>query len=187
MLTEQNLRLESETTKRGKALQQQEQITKREKERATSLEKRLDETTKKYDDSKKAYFKQKEARETYRQENERLKAEGKQEADVSASTETANKYEQLKIKYRVSSFFFFQSLLLISHLLTSHLSLVSGRQNAKRRIARCHSPLRSQSLRRTGRRTLQPNGQSLRMHQEPRDRTICLAIVACLASINNDG
>ena len=93
MLTEQNLRLESETTKRGKALQQQEQITKREKERATSLEKRLDETTKKYDDSKKAYFKQKEARETYRQENERLKAEGKQEADVSASTETANKYE----------------------------------------------------------------------------------------------
>jgi hypothetical protein len=60
------LRLENEATKRGKALQQLEQITKREKERASSLEKRLDETTKKYDDSKKAYFKQKEARESYR-------------------------------------------------------------------------------------------------------------------------
>ena len=96
MLTEQNLRLEIEATKRGKALQQQEQITKREKERATGLEQRLDETTKKYDDSKKAYFKQKEARENHRQENERLKAEGKVEAEVSASTETANKYEQLK-------------------------------------------------------------------------------------------
>jgi len=93
MLTEQNLRLESETSKWGKALQQQEQITKREKERATSLEKRLDETTKKYDDSKKAYYKLKEVRETYRQENERLKAEGKQEAEVSASTDIANKYE----------------------------------------------------------------------------------------------
>ena len=60
------MRLENEATKRGKALQQLEQITKREKERASSLEKRLDETTKKYDDSKKAYFKQKEARESYR-------------------------------------------------------------------------------------------------------------------------
>jgi phage-related minor tail protein len=58
--------LEGETTRRGKALQQQEEITRREKERATSLEKRLDETTKKYDDSKKAYFKLKEVRENIR-------------------------------------------------------------------------------------------------------------------------
>lgn len=38
-------------------------------------------------------YKLKEVRETYRQENERLKAEGKQEAEVSASTDIANKYE----------------------------------------------------------------------------------------------
>lgn len=119
MLSEQNIRLEGETTRRGKALQQQEEITKREKERATSLEKRLDETTKKYDDSKKAYFKLKEVRENIRQENERLKAEGKQEIEVSASTDTTNKYEQLKIKYRVSYLDYFSILLLISHLLTS--------------------------------------------------------------------
>lgn len=119
MLSEQNIRLEGETTRRGKALQQQEEITRREKERATSLEKRLDETTKKYDDSKKAYFKLKEVRENIRQENERLKAEGKQEIEVSASTDTTNKYEQLKIKYRVSYLDYFSILLLISHLLTS--------------------------------------------------------------------
>ena len=119
MLSEQNIRLEGETTRRGKALQQQEEITRREKERATSLEKRLDETTKKYDDSKKAYFKLKEVRENIRQENERLKAEGKQEIEVSAATDTTNKYEQLKIKYRVSYLDYFSILLLISHLLTS--------------------------------------------------------------------
>lgn len=125
MLLEQNTRLEAETTRRGKALQQQEQLTKREKERATSLEKRLDETTKKYDDSKKAYFKSKEAREQLRQENERLKSDGAKEQEVSASTETANKYEQLKIKYRVSGFNLFTIFLFNKPFTYIILSLVS--------------------------------------------------------------
>jgi hypothetical protein len=62
----------------------------------------LDETTKKYDDSKKAYFKSKEERERLRQENEKFKAEGVKELEVSATVDTAHKYELLKVKYRVS-------------------------------------------------------------------------------------
>lgn len=90
-------------------------LTKREKERATLFEQRLDETTKKYDDSKKAYFKSKEEREKLRQENEKFKADGVKELEVSASVDTANKYEQLKIKYRVSVNFQF----LLIYLLTT--------------------------------------------------------------------
>lgn len=79
------------------------ELTKREKARVTELEGRISDLTKKYDDSKKAYFKSKEERERLRQEVEKFKTEGVKESEVSAGTEIANKYEQLKIKYRVST------------------------------------------------------------------------------------
>jgi hypothetical protein len=58
--------------------------------------------TKKYDDSKKAYFKSKEERERLRQEVDRFKQEGVPEKEVNQNTDVKNRYEQIKIKYRVS-------------------------------------------------------------------------------------
>jgi hypothetical protein len=89
-------------------------MTKREKARVADLENRLSDTTKKYDDSKKAYFKSKEERERLRQEVERLKSEGAKENEVSSNIEVSNKYEQLKIKYRVSNH---AIILIITHFL----------------------------------------------------------------------
>jgi hypothetical protein len=88
----------------SRSLSTQIELTKKEKARATELDSRLSETTKKYDDSKKAYFKSKDERERLRQEVDRYKSEGVKEQEVSASTEITHKYEQIKIKYRVSIF-----------------------------------------------------------------------------------
>ena len=77
-------------------------MTRKEKARALEFENRLSEINKKNDDSKKAYFKSKEERERLRQEVERFKSDGVKESEVSGSTDVSNKYEQIKIKYRVS-------------------------------------------------------------------------------------
>jgi len=82
------------------------ELSKKEKARVIELENRLSEITKKYDDSKKAYFKSKEERERLRQEVDRFKSEGVKESELSAAVEVSNKYEQIKIKYRVSQFSF---------------------------------------------------------------------------------
>lgn len=78
------------------------ELTRKERQRCADLESRLADVTKKYDDSKKAYFKSKEERERLRQENERYKSEGVPEKEVSQNTDVKNRYEQIKIKYRVS-------------------------------------------------------------------------------------
>lgn len=103
-LVENHASLREQHTLASKALSTQMELTKREKARAAELEARISDLTKKYDDSKKAYFKSKEERERLRQEVEKYKTEGVKESEVSPGTEIANKYEQIKIKYRVSAF-----------------------------------------------------------------------------------
>lgn len=78
------------------------ELTKKEKTRCQELEARLSDTNKKYDDSKKHYFKSKDERERLKQELEKYKTEGAKENEEKPTNEVANRYELLKIKYRVS-------------------------------------------------------------------------------------
>jgi len=73
------------------------------------LETKLAEVQRKYDDSKKSYFKLKEDREKIKQELDKFKgssggATAAAEKDGGdGQLDVSQKYEQLKIKYRVSS------------------------------------------------------------------------------------
>lgn len=101
-LKEQEAQLKPMIQQAQKSVATQIELTRKERQRCADLESRLADVTKKYDDSKKAYFKSKEERERLRQENERYKSEGVPEKEVSQNTDVKNRYEQIKIKYRVS-------------------------------------------------------------------------------------
>lgn len=94
---------------------------------------------KKYDDSKKAYFKSKEERERLRQEVERFKSDGVKESEVSGSTEVSNKYEQIKIKYRVS-----KSISPICYILSFQL-IEDKMQSAEKRVAQLENDSKNQA------------------------------------------